>query len=508
MYFIGIDIGTGSTKGVALDKEGKILCSSQVPYPTMNTIPGVSEQDPEIIWNAFTKCVHRITSSLTSKLEAICLSSAMHSVIPVNADGVPLRNMITWADNRSSDKATLLRNSSAGKSIYEHTGTPIHAMTPLCKIMWLRDSEPHLFRDDTRFISIKEFVWFRLFGKFEADYSIASATGLFNITTLDWHEEALACAGISKTNLSHPVNTNTIRKNANKEALQLLGITDDTAFMIGASDGCLANLGSFATEPGIAALTIGTSGAIRVGGTVPVVNWDQMTFNYRLSDKMIISGGPINNGGVALKWYAQAFLKKKLETREDYELLLRPIATIRPGADGLIFLPYLLGERAPIWDSEACGVFFGITAQHQQEHFTKAVVEGIVFSLYQIANGIQNNGLAIRQIHVSGGFVRSKLWVQLLADVFGLKVCLINNEDASAMGAAFMGMKTLGVIEDYGQLVKEEPESFDPDMDIHMIYRNYIFPLYEHLYKALALEMKIRHENIQVYQQSNQLSTK
>ena len=507
MYFIGIDIGTGSTKAVALDKEGKILCAAQVPYPTMNTIPGVSEQDPELIWNAFTKCVHRITTSLNARLEAICLSSAMHSVIPVDADGTPLRNMITWADNRSSDKANLLRNSSAGKSIYENTGTPLHAMTPICKIMWLQEAEPHLFVQGTKFISIKEFVWFRLFGVFEIDYSIASATGLFNITTLDWHEEALSSAGISKANLSSPVNTDTLRKGLRKEAQELLGISTETVFMIGASDGCLANLGSFATEPGIAALTIGTSGAIRVGGTSPVVNWEQMTFNYRLNEKMLVSGGPINNGGVALKWYAQAFLKKKLETRDDYEALLQPITTVRPGADGLIFLPYLFGERAPIWDSEACGVFFGITAQHHQEHFTRAVVEGIVFSLYQIANGIQKNGLPIRQIHVSGGFVRSRPWVQLLADIFGLKVCLVNNEDASAMGAAFMGMKTLGAIQDYSELVKEEPESFQPDMDSHLIYRDYIFPLYDHLYKSLALEMKVRHENLQIYQQKNQHST-
>jgi gluconokinase len=497
MYLIGIDIGTGSTKAVAVDASGNALATSQVPYPTLNTIPGVSEQVPEIIWQAFLKCISRITQALKETPSAICLSSAMHSVIPVDNHGVPLANMITWADNRSATVASKLKDSSKAKSIYEATGTPIHPMSPLCKIKWICEDNPHLFSRTSKFISIKEFVWFKLFNVFEVDYSIASATGLFNITKLHWHEDSLSIAGLTLAHLSEPVNTTFFRRGINETLAKEIHLPANVPFMIGGSDGCLANEGSFATRSGIAALTIGTSGAIRVAGNDPVLNWSQMTFNYRLDEKTFISGGPINNGGVALKWYAKSLLKKSLETNEDYDQLLQSITTVPAGCNGLIFLPYILGERAPIWNSSSCGVFFGITAQHQQEHFTRAVIEGIVFSLYQIARGIEQAGQPIKQIHVSGGFVRSDEWVQLLANVFGKKICLVNTEDASAMGAAFLGMKTMGINGSYLEFDESEATIFLPDEKEHAIYEEKIFPVYEQLYKSLILDMQILHEHKQ-----------
>lgn len=264
--------------------------------------------------------------------------------------------------------------------------------------------------------------------------------------------------------------------------------------MIGASDGCHANVGSFATEPGIAALTIGTSGAIRVTRETPAVNWEHMTFNYRLTDKYFVSGGPINNGGVALKWYAQNLLKRPLESMTAYAELLSALSNVPAGSDGLFFLPYILGERAPIWNSSACGVFFGITAQHQQEHFTKAVIEGILFSLYQIMKGIEADGVKIKQIHVSGGFVNSREWVQLLATIFGKKVVLVNHDDASAIGAAFLAFDAMGIEGDYNKFAEQESVSFEPDLNVHQLYTTKYFPIYEHLYRSLTVDMQILHD--------------
>lgn len=492
MYIIGIDIGTGSTKAIAMDEKGEILVSAQAPYPTISTSPGMSEQDPEVIWSAFQKCVSRITSSLATKPEGIALSSAMHSVICVNDNGEPVSNMITWADNRSAEVANRLRQSALGKKIYSETGTPIHAMAPLCKVMWLKETNPALFDRTARFISIKEYIWFKLFGVFEVDYSIASATALFNIVSCEWHAEAMELAGINRERLSKTVNTNFFRTGIRPEAARSLGVSPETRILIGGSDGCLANVGSAATEPGIAALTIGTSGAIRTAGKKPVIDVECMPFNYRLDDETFISGGPINNGGVALKWYSQSLLKHTLQSGRDYENLLKDIGTIAPGCDGLVFLPYILGERAPIWNSESCGVFFGITAQHKQEHFTRAVIEGITFSLYQIARSLMAGGLEIRQVHVSGGFVRSEAWVQILANIFGKRICLMNVEDASAIGAAMIAMKTFGV---ESSLPHDDVITFEPDMEAHRVYLEKYFPMYENLYRALVLEMKIFHEN-------------
>ena len=487
-YFIGIDIGTGSTKAVAVSITGKPIHAKQVSYPTYTPEPTYSEQAPELIWQAFVKCVLSLIDHLHEKPGGIVLSSAMHSVIPVDEKGNPLMNMITWADNRSADIAKELCSTALGEKIYSETGTPIHAMTPVCKIKWLNEKQRALFEQTHKFISIKEFIWFKLFGEFEVDYSIASATGLFDIKKLQWNEDALLYCGITPRQLSLPVEVTHSKNTLKSESLHLLEKLNDIPFVIGASDGCMANLGSFAVSPGIAALTIGTSGAIRVASTKPTVNFHAMTFYYLLTKDIFISGGPINNGGVILKWYTEIFLEKVLNSSADYDAILNEIKDIEPGAQGLIFLPYLLGERAPIWDSEASGVFFGIRNFHTQAHFTRAVVEGISFALYSIAAAMESSGLLIEQVHVSGGFVHSEEWLQILADIFNKKICLVNAEDASAVGAAYLGFKSFNLIQDYFDLKPKQDVTYLPNVENHRVYEK-AFAIYESLYKKLKPEM-------------------
>ncbi len=481
-YVIGIDLGTGSAKAIAMDHSGEIIKTAHVAYPTLQPQPEFSEQAPELIWQAFVKCISRITNRMPKPPDAVCLSSAMHSVIPIDKNGNPLMNMMTWADNRSASVATAVHQSPAAQSIYEQSGTPIHAMTPLCKILWLRQNEVKMFEQTAKFISIKEYVWLQLFKRFEVDYSIASATGLMNIHSLSWNESSLQTAGIKPEQLSVLVNTNYHRKCADEALCDQLGVTRETPFYIGASDGCLANLGTFATKEGVMALTIGTSGAVRVTSQKPMLNFKAMTFNYLLDQETYVCGGPINNGGGALKWYAESLLGRKLESSADYSALLEALNKTNPGADGLIFLPYILGERAPIWNSHASGMFFGIRDHHQQAHFTRAVIEGISTSLYDIAHNMIESGLDIRQLQVSGGFVHSEEWMQLLADLFGKKVCLINTEDASAIGAAYLAMKDLGSFEG---IKPKEIREFTPDASKVPAYRK-LFSRYKETYEHVA----------------------
>ena len=483
-YVIGIDLGTGSAKAIAMNHAGNVIDTAQVAYPTLKPKPNYQEQAPELIWQAFIKCIARITSNREKSPDAIALSSAMHSVIPVDEKGNPLMNMIIWADNRSANNATRIHQSPSGKTIYEQTGTPIHAMTPLCKIQWLQENEPALFAKTSRFISIKEFIWHKLFVTYEVDYSIASATGLMDIESLSWSEEAMRTCGIREHQLSTLVNSNYSRGCIDAEHCRELGISSGTQFFIGASDGCLANVGSFATEEGYMALTIGTSGAVRVARKQPMRNFKAMTFNYRLDDATYICGGPTNNGGVILKWYTENVLNKKLETANDYALFFKNLSD-NPGADGLIFLPYILGERAPIWNSNACGVFFGMQGHHQQAHFNRALIEGISMALFDIAHGMIDAGLSIKQIHVSGGFVHSEEWLQILANIFGKKICLINTADASAIGAAFLAMKHLGIIKDYKAWKPQEIKEILPQPEYQSAYQN-LFLKYRNLYERVA----------------------
>jgi gluconokinase len=209
-----------------------------------------------------------------------------------------------------------------------------------------------------------------------------------------------------------------------------------------------------------------------------------MTFNYRLDENTFICGGPTNNGGVALKWYVESFLGKPLATIEDYAAILRTLPDTLPGADGLIFLPYLFGERAPLWNSDSCGVFFGIRSNHTQAHFTRAVVEGISTALYDIAENMMQAGSEIKQIHVSGGFVKSSLWLQVLANIFNKKICLINSDDASALGAGFLGLKTLNIISTYQALQPETSKEIFPEPE-HVVTYEKSFRTYKELYTRL-----------------------
>ncbi len=483
-YILGVDIGTGSTKAVAVNANNNVLAVAQYHYPTVSPAAGYSEQDPEIIWQAFKSAMLEIYHNLGAP-EAVGLSSVMHSLIPVTREFVALRPMLTWADSRSSAIAEKARVSEVGKLLYEETGTPICGMSPLFKIIWIRENQPSLFAETLKFISIKEYIWFRLFGEFKVDHSIASATGLFNITTLKWHIGALRLAKISEDKLSEPVTTN-YTKSGKFLIEDVLLPFKDVKFVIGASDGCLANLGSWATETGVAAVTIGTSGAVRIASKKPILNFEVMTFNYILNSETYICGGPVNNGGIALQWLLKNVFGKVNITEADYEDLFVGVENIRPGSGGLLFLPYLLGERAPIWDMESCGTFFGLRIDHHQSHLSNAVLEGICYALNDVLLSVEAQVNPILQINVSGGFVKSKIWMQMLANITGKKVVRIQLEDASAVGAVRLAGKAVGLAG--FDLKGEEGEVILPDMLKYQSYSEY-FRLYKKVYKNLSDSM-------------------
>lgn len=480
-YVIGVDIGTGSVKALAVDTTGLLVDSAQVFYPTLHPRPSRSEQVPDVIWRAFVEVISRITGNKKPPTHVV-LSAAMHSLIPCDDTGNALTNMILWSDNRSAAEAVRLKNEPDARQLYEETGTPIHAMSPLCKILWIRAHDKVLFANTARFISIKEYIWFRLFGVYEVDISIASATGLMHIGKMKWNAKALGRAGIQESQLSSLVSTTHSRTGVSTSVLP--GIGPSTAFVIGASDGCFANVGSFAVDEGVAALTIGTSGAIRVASQRAAHRFESMLFNYRLNEDTFICGGPVNNGGAALQWYIGKMLAKDPDQPETFVDVLGQIANTRPGSDGLVFLPYLDGERAPLWNSHACGTFFGVRSHHTQAHFTRAVVEGISMALFDIAEHMVAGGLAIRKVHVSGGFIRSREWLQILADIFGVKMTLLNTEDASAMGACYLGLKMAGVLTDYNELQPAPVTETLPRPEATVRYREQ-FRLYRELYTQL-----------------------
>lgn len=486
-YIIGIDIGTTNSKAVAYDPDGNVVAQDLRTYPHISPQEGYFELDPEVLFQAVQELLKNIVARLVpNKPAGICFSSAMHGLIAVDAMGMPLTNMITWADLRSSAYAKQLKNTETGKRIYERTGTPVHAMAPLCKLMWMKENLSEVFFSAHKFISIKEYIFYHFFGEFIVDRSVASSTGLFDIYSLDWNADALHTAGINAEKLSGHVSTGFIIKGLNKKYASLLNLHPETPFIIGASDGCLAHLGSNALHTRDISITIGTSGAVRVMTEKPVHDPKQRIFNYLLTDDLFISGGPVNNGGNVLQWFAKSFLKKDYLTPDDLDLFIQEAVNTPAGCEGLIFLPYIYGERAPVWDADARGLFYGVSSIHTMAHFMRAIMEGISFALYSILETIEESYGPSNKIYASGGFIRSKEWVKLLADVLGKKVFVTHGEDSSAAGAAILGMKALGIttnLHDLGSFFPDK-EIFEPDLNDHQVYlRNY--NVYSKLYDKL-----------------------
>ncbi|EIM06252.1 gluconate kinase [Planococcus antarcticus DSM 14505] len=496
-YYLGVDIGTTSTKAVLFNKSGEVIAGDTVLYALETPSPLIAEQDPEEIFRAVLTSVRKTIRKSdidTQQLKLVSFSSAMHSLIAVDAVGNLLTQSITWADTRSSKHAKYIKEQLNGHEIYLRTGTPIHAMSPLSKLVWLKDDMPEVCEQAAKFIGIKEFVFNELFGEYVVDHSIASATGLFNLQDLDWDKEALAVAGITAEHLSRPVPTTHQLMGLVSEHAQFMGIPEDVPFIIGASDGVLANLGVDAIEPGVLAVTIGTSGAIRTVTAEPTTDPKGRTFCYALTENHWVVGGPVNNGGIVLRWLRDEFASSEVETAkrlgiDSYDVLTKIAETVNPGADGLLFHPYLTGERAPLWDANARGSFFGLSIHHKKQHMIRSVLEGIVFNLYTVLLAVEELTGEPTRIQASGGFARSGMWRQLMADVFDKPVVIPESFESSCLGAVVLGMYATGEIEDFS-IVSEmigQTHTHEPDEAASGVYRE-LLPIYIRLSRLLTEE--------------------
>lgn len=455
---IGIDIGTTSTKAVLFEQNGKVVAKGSEGYPLHTPTSSIAEQDPDQIFTAVIHSVKQVMENSGTRPEQVMFvsfSSAMHSVIPVDVDGKPLMNCITWADNRSAEWSDKLKREWNGHEIYLRTGTPIHPMSPLTKLIWLRHDKPDIFGKTNKFISIKEYVFAKLFNQYIIDYSIASSTGMFNLEQLTWDEEALQIAGITADKLSQPVPTTHAVTGLHPVFADEMGLLASTPFIVGASDGVLSNLGVDAIEPGVVAATIGTSGAIRTVVDRPVTDPKGRIFCYALTDKMWVIGGPVNNGGMLFQWVRDEFAASEVETAkrlglDSYDLLTRIAEQVSPGSDGLLFHPYLTGERAPLWNPDARGSFFGLTMHHRKEHMIRAVLEGVIFNMYTVLLAMEEIIGRPTKIHATGGFSRSPLWRQMMADIFDQEVIVPESYESSCLGAVVLGLYALGKTDSLG----------------------------------------------------------
>ncbi|PSB55870.1 gluconate kinase, partial [Chroococcidiopsis cubana CCALA 043] len=421
-------------------------------------------------------------------------SAATHSLLPVDANNKPLSNIIIWADNRSVTQTERLKQEEIAHNLYLRTGSPIHPVSVVTKLMWLREKAPEIFHKAAKFISIKEYIFFRLFQRYVVDYSIASATGLFNLKQLNWDAEALTIAGIKPEQLSQLVSTTHILRGMQTEYAEAMGLDPHTPVIIGANDGVLANLGVGAIAPSEFAITIGTSGAVRTVAAEPITDPQMRTFCYALTEKHWVIGGPTNNGGIVLRWLRDRFCHPEVEEAkrlgiDPYDVMIQAAMEIPAGAEGLICLPYLSGERAPYWNPKARGVFFGLNFNHTRSHTIRAAMEGIIFAVYSINVAIQEIAGTTGEIRASGGFARSHAWLQMMADAFGMVVAIPEVYEASGYGAAVLAMYAVGAIADLSEVQPtiKIRDRISPNPDLTRTYHQ-LFSRHQRLYRQLEAE--------------------
>jgi gluconokinase len=500
---IGVDIGTTSTKAVVyaadVAQRGQVLGQHAVEYPLDTPVPGAAEQDPERIHQAVVVAIRNAVLAskvIPEDIACVAFSAAMHSLIAIDDYDRPLTPSYTWADSRAAPWATMVNEQHDGLAIYRRTGTPIHPMSPLIKLLWLRHEQPDIWQRARRFIGIKEFVLRRLCGEYVVDHSIASATGLFNLETLDWDAGALALVGIDASQLSSLVPT-TQRLNLMDAVLaSSIGVAADTPVVIGANDGVLSNLGVGAIDRGAVALTIGTSGALRTVVDRPHTDPEGRTFCYALTGQHWVVGGPVNNGGIVLRWVrdqlaAEVSDQARCDGIDPYDALAAIAQRVPAGAGGLLFHPYLTGERAPLWNADLRGSFFGLAVHHRKQHMIRAVFEGVLMNLQTILPAVEALTGPTHVIKATGGFARSAMWRQMLADVFDREVVVPESIESSCFGAAVLGLFALGEIaalEDVAGLIGAT-HRHRPDPDDAAIYRR-LAPIFSALPRRLENEYR------------------
>lgn len=409
----------------------------------------------------------------------------MHSIMAINERGEPILPLLIWSDTRSRQQSNKIKEAGLAQKFYEITGTPVHPMSPLCKLIWLKENNPEIFNSAYKFLSIKEYVLFRLTGELVIDHSTASATGIFDLGKLNWSDVVLKYIGLDREKLSKPVPvTSSFFLQPSQTAH--LSLDKNVPLIIGASDGCLAQWGSDAMGEDDLTITIGTGGAVRIASSSRKVDPQGKVFNYILGDQKFICGGATNCGSALLTWFRNSM---DANASDDIQEFSRQCSHVPAGCEGLLTVPFLLGERAPIYDPDASGIFWGVKMHHTKVHFQRSLLEGICFEIKWIVETVEDIFGKRNNIIVSGGIIHSPIWLQLLCDILGRKIVTYSGMDASAAGAARLGFEAVKM---KYVLPKTNRSVFNPEMAQRVLYEKH-FATYKEIYnrlKDLKLESK------------------
>ncbi|RGI32296.1 gluconokinase [Melissococcus sp. OM08-11BH] len=408
MYPLAIDVGTTNIKLQIFEKD-TIIEELVLPIETFTDRGSRVFQSPAHIYRQIVRGIRTMTQE-GYNIDSIVLTTAMHSIMPI-VEGRD-EEMYIWLDAQSKPFVETIKSEKNYLNYYKKTGTPIHEMSPFAKIGYFQKEK--WFNDVIRWVGMKDYLMERLTGEFVVDYSIASATGLFNIHDKKWDDTILKKVGTDESMLAKLVDTDYSAPLLEDVADELF-LTPNIPVYIGASDGCLASYASYVANGTLNTITIGTSGAVRKLSKTIELDDKGQTFCYYLNDTYWVIGGATNNGGQIMTWAENVFF----EGQSIYQELNHSLSQSPIGSDELLFFPYLTGERAPIWQSTPQGKYIGLSLQHTKHHMVRSIVEGIFYNLRYISELIE---LEPREITVNGGFFANELLAMMAADIFGQNV--------------------------------------------------------------------------------------
>ncbi|MDF2614398.1 MAG: xylB [Clostridia bacterium] len=493
-YLLAHDLGTSGNKATLFDTEGKLIKSIVRAYDVHYFNNNWAEQDPDDWWRAVCETTQEIVKGMDkSKIAAVSFSGQMMGCLCVDREGKPLRKSIIWADQRAVKEAAFLEQEIGNKKYYRITGHRISPSYGLQKLMWIKNNEPEIYRETYKVLNSKDYIIFKLTGKFVTDYSDATGTCMLDLNTYRWSDELIMRSGIDGNKLPELHKSTSIIGGVSEQAAVLTGLEAGTPVVCGGGDGVCATVGAGCIKEGSAYSIVGSSAWISMTTKEPIFDESMRTFNWaHIISEHVAPCGTMQAAGVSYNWLKNEVCMHETEEAKKlgispYEIINKRIKNSPAGANGLIFLPYLLGERSPRWNPNARGAFIGLTAAHKREDLLRSVLEGITMNLNVILD-VFKEYYDIKELIVIGGGAKGEVWRQIMADIYNLKIITPNYlEEATSMGAAVTGGVGVGIFKDFNVIEKfiEIKNIEEPIIENNECYQK-LMPIFDESYNALV----------------------
>ena len=453
-YLIGIDLGTSGTKTVLFDEKGTAVASASVEYPMYQPQNGWAEQDPGHWWNACVTTLQEVVTASginSGDIAGIGLSGQMHGLVLLDKNGEVLRNSIIWCDGRTTAECAEITETIGAKRLIEITANPALTGFTAGKILWVRKNEPQLYAKCRHILLPKDYLRYKLCGVFATEVSDASGMNLLDVPKRQWSAEVLQKLNIDPALLPTMHESCEVTGHITKEVAALTGLIAGTPVVGGAGDNAAAAVGTGVVQAGRAFTTIGTSGVIFAHADEVTIDPQGRvhTFCSAVPGAWTVMSCTLSAGG-SLQWFRNNFCMAEMQAaiglgKDPYFLMDQQAARVPIGANRLLFLPYLMGERSPLLDPDARGVFFGLSGMHTRQDMLRAVMEGVIYSLRDCLDVLREMGVPFGQMLATGGGGTSPLWRQMMADLYGCPVVTVDNKEGPALGAAILAGVGTGI---------------------------------------------------------------